>query len=149
MPFLQATTEDGIHWNIEPTESDEWGGCSVNEQPLYPVGGEFGERFHAPDLKAAELRLNLGQGLSHAQASALWGDRARLGDDVAEQALRIIDLERQCNELYVALEVYADPRNWAISRDDQFRHPTVNWIGPGSTQTPVPDAPKVAREALT
>jgi hypothetical protein len=58
----------------------------------------------------------------------------------------IATLEVRVRELESALEVYADARHWAISRDE-FRHPSAVWIGPGATDR-IPDAPGVARAAL-
>ena len=61
--------------------------------------------------------------------------------------------EADVARLREALTVYADGRNWAISRDDLALPVTAwvgpAWVGPGAvTKRGVPDAPAVARAAL-
>jgi hypothetical protein len=58
----------------------------------------------------------------------------------------IVRCQVERDRLAEALTVYADHRNWGITRDE-LRHPSAVWIGPRSTET-VPDAPGVARAAL-
>ena len=53
----------------------------------------------------------------------------------------------QLRELREALEQYADPRHWAISRNG-FRNPSCIWIGPGAEDA-VPNAVGIARAALS
>lgn len=52
-----------------------------------------------------------------------------------------------CDRRDDALRQYADPRNWGISRDD-LNHRVVSWIGPGAEKSGMPDAMRIAREAL-
>lgn len=55
-------------------------------------------------------------------------------------------VERE-RRLEAALRQYADPRNWAISRDD-LNYRVVSWIGPGAEKNGMPDPMEVAKEAL-
>jgi hypothetical protein len=51
-------------------------------------------------------------------------------------------------ELEAALREYADARHWGLQRFD-LQHPAAVWIGPGADDLPIPDAPALARDALT
>jgi len=72
--------------------------------------------------------------------------------DLADDVLALLaDHDRLAGEAETyraALEVYADPRNWGISRDD-LNHRVVSWIGPGAEKAGMPDALETARAALS
>ncbi len=71
------------------------------------------------------------------------------GMSVADARDALAELEAQAaraDAYEKALQVYADPRNWGIQRDE-FRYPILTWIGPGATET-VPNGMLTARAVL-
>jgi hypothetical protein len=55
--------------------------------------------------------------------------------------------EDEVTRLRRALEVYADPKNWAIRRGPSTYADCI-WVGPGAVDRVYPDGPGVARAAL-